>query len=67
MVIVLIGRLNTTARQAHFIFLLFKTLCKTPMRLMLITTNVTAFTNKGSKPVRYPKPKNSSIKAYKKP
>lgn len=48
-VTVLIGKLNTAPRQAHCIFCLFKTLCKTPMRLTDITMAVNAFVNTGWK------------------
>ena len=47
MVTVLMGRLNTAPRQAHFIFRLFSTLCSTPIILMVISRNVKALVNKG--------------------
>ena len=47
MVTVLIGKLKTAPRQAHLIFLLFKTLWSTPIMLMLITTKVTALVTNG--------------------
>ncbi len=40
MVMVLMGKLKTAPRQAHFIFLLLNTLCNTPMILMPITASV---------------------------
>ena len=42
-----IGKLKPTPKQAHRIFLLFKTLCKTPMILKLITTTVVIFVANG--------------------
>ena len=57
------GKLNTAPRQAHFIFRLFKTLCKTPMMLTVITTKVTVLVRIGLKPVKNAKPKASSVNA----
>ena len=47
MVMVLIGKLNTSPKHAHFIFCLFNTLCKTPTMLTDITMQVIAFTKTG--------------------
>ena len=46
-VTVLIGKLKTAPKQAHCIFLLSNTDCKTPIILILMTTNVQAFVTKG--------------------
>lgn len=67
MVTVLIGKLNTAPKQAHRIFFLFNTLCKTPMMLMLITTSVAMFVTNGLNPVRNAIPKDSSMNGYMKP
>ena len=64
MVIVLMGKLKTSPRQAHFIFCLFSTLCNTPIILIVITAKVTAFVSNGLKAVRKAKPKANSINAY---
>jgi hypothetical protein len=51
-VIVLIGRLKTAPKQAHRIFLLLKTDCKTPMILKLITVKVNMLVTSGLKLIR---------------
>ena len=63
MVMVLMGKLNTAPRQAHFIFRLLKTLCKTPILLTVITAKVTVLVRIGLKPVQKAKPKARSVKA----
>ena len=40
MVTVLMGKLKTSPKQAHFIFRLFKTACNTPIMLTVITVKV---------------------------
>ena len=49
MVTVLIGKLKTAPKQAHCIFFLLRTLCKTPTMLMLITMNVIELVMNGLK------------------
>jgi len=61
---VLLGRLNTSPRQAHLIVRFLKTLCKTPMILTVITTKVTVLIRMGLKPVKNATPNASSVKAY---
>ena len=63
-VTVVMGKLNTSPRQAHLIFLFFNTLCKTPTILKLITIKVATFVIIGLNPVRKAIPKASSVKAY---
>ncbi len=49
MVTVLMGKLKTAPKQAHCIFLLLSTDCKTPTILIVITTEVTALVMIGLK------------------
>lgn len=67
MVTVLIGKLNTEPKQAHWIFFLFNTLCKTPMMLIDITISVAMFVTNGLKPVSNAIPKANSMNGYIKP
>ena len=63
MVMVLMGKLNTSPKQAHLILRLFNTLCNTPIMLTVITTRVTVLVIIGLKPVRNAMPNANSIKA----
>ena len=63
-VIVVMGKLKTSPRQAHLIFLLFNTLCNTPIILTLITIKVTVFVIMGVNTVKNAIPNASSVKAY---
>ena len=47
MVTVLMGKLKTAPRQAHFLFLLLSMLCNTPIMLTDITISVTKFVKTG--------------------
>ena len=47
------GKINTSPRQAHLIFLLFNTLCKTPTILTLISIKVSAGSIRLLKNARY--------------
>lgn len=64
MVTVLMGKLNTAPKQAHFILRLFATLCSTPIMLTVITIKVIVFVKMGLNLVRKAIPKASSAKAY---
>ncbi len=61
---VLIGKLNTSPKQAHFIFLLFKTLWSTLIILIAITAKVTVFVSMGLNPVKKASLNANSVKAY---
>ena len=63
MVTVLIGKLKTAPRQAHWIFRLFRTDCKTPIILTVITTKVTELVSNGLKLIKKAIPNANSIKA----
>ena len=65
MVMVLMGKLNTSPRQAHLILRLLSTLCNTPVMLNVITTRVTTLVMTGLKPVKNAIPKVNSTKGYK--
>ena len=57
------GKLNTAPRQAHFIFRLLKTLCKTPIMITFITAKVNVLERIGLNQVKKAKHKASSVKA----
>ena len=63
-VIVVMGKLKTSPRHAHLIFLLLNTVCNTPTILTLITIKVTVLVIMGLNPVKNATPKASSVKAY---
>ena len=64
MVTVLMGKLNTSPRQAHFIFCLFSTLCKTPMMLTDISTKAAILVANGNTFKRNKIPSAASANAY---
>jgi hypothetical protein len=64
-VTVLMGKLKTDPRQAHWIFCLLSTVCNTPIMLIDMTINAIMFVTKGLKFTRYAIPRKSSTNAYK--
>lgn len=63
-VIVLIGRLKISPRQAHLIFRLLKTDCKTPIILTNITIKVSMLVISGLKLIKYAIPRIISMNGY---
>lgn len=51
-VTVLIGKLKTAPKHAHWIFFLFSTVCNTPIILADITTTVTKLVTNGLKLIK---------------